>query len=179
MCTLNTLQTNASALDQVRRERGHPQLQLVAMKSFLERSGLTVSPCDQLARITVHVVLSKRQKQRIDNNSFLMRRIHSFIISCFSFCSSKVPDLDQLNIIHVTGTKGKVGLVIPCNALTNMLHTHVFTFRLRSRTLDPVFARTACRKPCHTHIHYWSRRAWTPSSAVAFYQQHNFETSNI
>lgn len=59
VCTLNTLQTNASALDQVRRERGHPQLQLVAMESFLERSGLTVA------------------------------------------------DLDQLNIIHVTGTKGK------------------------------------------------------------------------
>ncbi|XP_035524141.1 folylpolyglutamate synthase, mitochondrial [Morone saxatilis] len=42
ICTLNTLQTNASALEQVRRERGHPQLQLQAMRSFLERSGLTV-----------------------------------------------------------------------------------------------------------------------------------------
>uniref|UniRef100_A0A3Q3WKL7 Folylpolyglutamate synthase n=1 Tax=Mola mola TaxID=94237 RepID=A0A3Q3WKL7_MOLML len=60
ICTLNTLQTNASALEQVRRGRSHPQLQLQAMKSFLERVGLTVE------------------------------------------------DLDHLNIIHVTGTKGKV-----------------------------------------------------------------------
>ncbi|KAJ7988143.1 hypothetical protein DPEC_G00320560 [Dallia pectoralis] len=59
VCTLNTLQTNASALDQVRRERGHPQLQLQAMRGFLERAGLGVE------------------------------------------------DLDHLNIIHVTGTKGK------------------------------------------------------------------------
>uniref|UniRef100_A0A8C4F9D5 Folylpolyglutamate synthase n=1 Tax=Dicentrarchus labrax TaxID=13489 RepID=A0A8C4F9D5_DICLA len=59
ICTLNTLQTNASALEQVRRERSHPQLQLQAMRSFLERSGLTVE------------------------------------------------ELDHLNIIHVTGTKGK------------------------------------------------------------------------
>ncbi|XP_040915585.1 folylpolyglutamate synthase, mitochondrial [Toxotes jaculatrix] len=57
--TLNTLQTNASALEQVRRERSHPQLQLQAMKGFLERAGLTVE------------------------------------------------ELDHLNIIHVTGTKGK------------------------------------------------------------------------
>uniref|UniRef100_A0A3P8VQ39 Folylpolyglutamate synthase n=1 Tax=Cynoglossus semilaevis TaxID=244447 RepID=A0A3P8VQ39_CYNSE len=59
VCTLNTLQTNASALEQVRRERGHPQLQLQAMQGFLERAGLTVE------------------------------------------------ELDHLNIIHVTGTKGK------------------------------------------------------------------------
>lgn len=59
ICTLNTLQTNASALEQVRRERSNPQLQLQAMKGFLERSGLTVD------------------------------------------------ELDHLNIIHVTGTKGK------------------------------------------------------------------------
>ncbi|KAJ1133636.1 hypothetical protein NDU88_000115 [Pleurodeles waltl] len=57
--TLNTLQTNANYLEQVKRERGDPQLQLEAMGGFLERSGL------------------------------------------------KVEDLDQLNIIHVTGTKGK------------------------------------------------------------------------
>ncbi|XP_065428109.1 folylpolyglutamate synthase, mitochondrial isoform X2 [Chrysemys picta bellii] len=57
--TLNTLQTNANYLEQVKRERGDPQVQLEAMKGFLERSGL------------------------------------------------KVEDLDQLNIIHVTGTKGK------------------------------------------------------------------------
>uniref|UniRef100_A0A8D3BK41 Folylpolyglutamate synthase n=1 Tax=Scophthalmus maximus TaxID=52904 RepID=A0A8D3BK41_SCOMX len=59
ICTLNTLQTNASALEQVRRERGHPHLQLQAMRGFLERAGLTVE------------------------------------------------ELDHLNIIHVTGTKGK------------------------------------------------------------------------
>ncbi|XP_073333929.1 folylpolyglutamate synthase, mitochondrial-like [Pagrus major] len=59
ICTLNTLQTNASALEQVRRERSHPQLQLQAMRSYLERAGLTVE------------------------------------------------NLDHLNIIHVTGTKGK------------------------------------------------------------------------
>ncbi|XP_041825453.1 folylpolyglutamate synthase, mitochondrial [Melanotaenia boesemani] len=59
ICTLNTLQTNASALEQVRRERGHPQLQLQAMRGYLERAGLTVE------------------------------------------------ELDHLNIIHVTGTKGK------------------------------------------------------------------------
>ncbi|XP_061887362.1 folylpolyglutamate synthase, mitochondrial [Entelurus aequoreus] len=59
VCTLNTLQTNASALDEVRRVRNHPELQLQAMKGFLERAGLTVK------------------------------------------------ELDHLNIIHVTGTKGK------------------------------------------------------------------------
>ncbi|KAM8871525.1 folylpolyglutamate synthase, mitochondrial [Synchiropus picturatus] len=59
VCTLNTLQTNASALEQVRRERSHPQQQLQAMEGFLERAGLTVK------------------------------------------------ELDHLNIIHVTGTKGK------------------------------------------------------------------------
>lgn len=46
ICTLNTLQTNASALEQVRRERAHPQIQLQAMRSFLQRSGLTVA-CTQ------------------------------------------------------------------------------------------------------------------------------------
>ncbi|POI20066.1 hypothetical protein CIB84_016187, partial [Bambusicola thoracicus] len=58
--TLNTLQTNASYLEQVKRERGDPRVQLEAMRGFLERSGL------------------------------------------------QVEDLDRLNIIHVTGTKGKV-----------------------------------------------------------------------
>uniref|UniRef100_A0A8C6YHY4 tetrahydrofolate synthase n=1 Tax=Naja naja TaxID=35670 RepID=A0A8C6YHY4_NAJNA len=58
--TLNTLQTNASYLEQVKRERGDPQLQLQAMAGFLERTGL-----------------------------------------------KQVEDLDQLNVIHVTGTKGK------------------------------------------------------------------------
>uniref|UniRef100_A0A6I8NEW9 Folylpolyglutamate synthase n=2 Tax=Ornithorhynchus anatinus TaxID=9258 RepID=A0A6I8NEW9_ORNAN len=57
--TLNTLQTNAGYLEQMKRERGDPQAQLEAMKQYLVRSGL------------------------------------------------QVEDLDQLNIIHVTGTKGK------------------------------------------------------------------------
>lgn len=39
---LNTLQTNASYLEQVKRERGDPQAQLEAMQGFLERSGLKV-----------------------------------------------------------------------------------------------------------------------------------------
>uniref|UniRef100_A0A8C6YGQ3 tetrahydrofolate synthase n=1 Tax=Naja naja TaxID=35670 RepID=A0A8C6YGQ3_NAJNA len=41
--TLNTLQTNASYLEQVKRERGDPQLQLQAMAGFLERTGLKVN----------------------------------------------------------------------------------------------------------------------------------------
>lgn len=57
--TLNTLQTNAGYLEQVKRQRGDPQTQLEAMKLYLARSGL------------------------------------------------QVEDLDRLNIIHVTGTKGK------------------------------------------------------------------------
>ncbi|XP_013368622.1 PREDICTED: folylpolyglutamate synthase, mitochondrial isoform X2 [Chinchilla lanigera] len=56
---LNTLQTNASYLEQAKRRRGDPPKQLEAMELFLARSGL------------------------------------------------QVEDLDQLNIIHVTGTKGK------------------------------------------------------------------------
>lgn len=43
VCTLNTLQTNAAALEQVRRERSNPQVQLLAMRGFLERAGITVS----------------------------------------------------------------------------------------------------------------------------------------
>ncbi|XP_051022393.1 folylpolyglutamate synthase, mitochondrial isoform X2 [Acomys russatus] len=56
---LNTLQTNASYLEQVKRQRSDPQAQLEAMETYLARSGL------------------------------------------------QVEDLNQLNIIHVTGTKGK------------------------------------------------------------------------
>uniref|UniRef100_A0A674NMM1 Folylpolyglutamate synthase n=1 Tax=Takifugu rubripes TaxID=31033 RepID=A0A674NMM1_TAKRU len=70
ICTLNTLQTNASCLEQVRRGRSHPQLQLQAMKAFLERTGLTVEA------------------------------------------------LDHLNIIHVTGTKGKVISAEPATTWT-------------------------------------------------------------
>lgn len=56
---LNTLQTNASYLEQAKRQQGDPQTQLEAMELYLARSGL------------------------------------------------QVEDLDRLNIIHVTGTKGK------------------------------------------------------------------------
>ncbi|XP_013008905.1 folylpolyglutamate synthase, mitochondrial isoform X3 [Cavia porcellus] len=56
---LNTLQTNASYLEQAKQQRGDPQKQMEAMELFLARSGV------------------------------------------------QVEDLDQLNIIHVTGTKGK------------------------------------------------------------------------
>lgn len=40
--TLNTLQTNAGYLEQVKRQRGDPQTQLEAMKLYLARSGLQV-----------------------------------------------------------------------------------------------------------------------------------------
>lgn len=40
--TLNTLQTNASYLEQVKRQRGDPQMQLEAMELYLARSGLQV-----------------------------------------------------------------------------------------------------------------------------------------
>ncbi|XP_075434648.1 folylpolyglutamate synthase, mitochondrial isoform X2 [Ascaphus truei] len=43
--TLNTLQTNASYLEQVKRQRDDPQEQLDAMRGFLERSGLQGSTC--------------------------------------------------------------------------------------------------------------------------------------
>ncbi|XP_045702287.1 folylpolyglutamate synthase, mitochondrial isoform X2 [Phyllostomus hastatus] len=56
---LNTLQTNASYLEEAKRRRGDPPTQLEAMKLYLAQSGL------------------------------------------------QVEDLDRLNIIHVTGTKGK------------------------------------------------------------------------
>ncbi|XP_019492373.1 PREDICTED: folylpolyglutamate synthase, mitochondrial isoform X3 [Hipposideros armiger] len=57
--TLNTLQTNANYLEQVKRQQDDPQTKLEAMKLYLARSGL------------------------------------------------QVEDLDRLNIIHITGTKGK------------------------------------------------------------------------
>lgn len=42
MRTLNTLQTNASYLEQVKRQRGDPQTQMEAMKLYLAQSGLQV-----------------------------------------------------------------------------------------------------------------------------------------
>lgn len=54
VCTLNTLQTNASALEQVKRERGHPQLQLQAMRGFLQRAGLKVYTTDTQLYTSIH-----------------------------------------------------------------------------------------------------------------------------
>ncbi|XP_041049684.1 folylpolyglutamate synthase, mitochondrial isoform X2 [Carcharodon carcharias] len=52
---LNTLQTNASTLEQIRRERqlGRTQGTLEAMKSFVYRAGMTIEELDQLAIIHV------------------------------------------------------------------------------------------------------------------------------
>lgn len=59
--TLNTLQTNASYLEQVKRERGDPRAQLEAMRGFLERSGLQVSPRGApMAAVAPHVSASPR-----------------------------------------------------------------------------------------------------------------------
>uniref|UniRef100_A0A8C7EPA2 tetrahydrofolate synthase n=1 Tax=Neovison vison TaxID=452646 RepID=A0A8C7EPA2_NEOVI len=44
--TLNTLQTNAGYLEQVKRQRGDPQTQLDTMKLYLARSGLQVEDLD-------------------------------------------------------------------------------------------------------------------------------------
>ncbi|XP_069742669.1 folylpolyglutamate synthase, mitochondrial isoform X2 [Narcine bancroftii] len=53
--TLNTLQTNASTLEQIRRdrERGQTKGSLEAMKSFVHRVGMTIEELDQLAIIHV------------------------------------------------------------------------------------------------------------------------------
>ncbi|XP_064435583.1 folylpolyglutamate synthase, mitochondrial isoform X3 [Mirounga angustirostris] len=108
--TLNTLQTNAGYLEQVKRQRRDPQTQLEAMKLFLARSGL------------------------------------------------QVEDLDQLNIIHVTGTKGKGSTC----AFTESV--------LRSYGLKTGFFRTAAAaSPClptSASSHSWpstssSKRRWT------------------
>ncbi|XP_067825912.1 folylpolyglutamate synthase, mitochondrial [Heptranchias perlo] len=52
---LNTLQTNASTLEQIRRERERGQMlgTLEAMKSFVYRAGMTIEELDQLAIIHV------------------------------------------------------------------------------------------------------------------------------
>ncbi|XP_072908864.1 folylpolyglutamate synthase, mitochondrial isoform X1 [Hemitrygon akajei] len=50
---LNTLQTNASTLEQIRRERGQTKGSLEAMKSFVQRAGMTIEELDQLAIIHV------------------------------------------------------------------------------------------------------------------------------
>lgn len=52
---LNTLQTNASTLEQIRRdrERGQTRGTLEAMKSFVHRAGMTIEELDQLAIIHV------------------------------------------------------------------------------------------------------------------------------
>uniref|UniRef100_A0A0A6YX96 Folylpolyglutamyl synthetase n=1 Tax=Mus musculus TaxID=10090 RepID=A0A0A6YX96_MOUSE len=107
--TLNTLQTNASYLEQVKRQRSDPQAQLEAMEMYLARSGL------------------------------------------------QVEDLNRLNIIHVTGTKGKGS-------------TCAFTERiLRNYGLKTGFFRTTAMSPCpltSASSHSWpsmssSKRRWT------------------
>lgn len=57
ICTLNTLQTNASCLEQVRRERRDPQLQLQAMKGFLDRAGLTVSYSSTVQKLPLGLLI--------------------------------------------------------------------------------------------------------------------------
>ncbi|XP_078082495.1 folylpolyglutamate synthase, mitochondrial [Mustelus asterias] len=56
---LNTLQTNASTLEQIRREQqlGRTQGTLEAMKSFVYRAGIAIEELDQLA--TIHVTGTK------------------------------------------------------------------------------------------------------------------------
>lgn len=82
---------------------GHGKL-LGALRSHSE--SLTWSP--------VHVLLSKRLNNEVittvlDEMAVLVW-LDSFLLVFISLvCVSKVADLDQLNIIHVTGTKGKVG----------------------------------------------------------------------
>lgn len=103
VCTLNTLQTNASCLQQVRRERNHPQLQLQAMEGFLERAGLTVShgSSGQRSRLSHHK--NAQRITHISKDDLIPASLSDGLIS-------KVEELDHLNIIHVTGTKGKVSV---------------------------------------------------------------------
>lgn len=88
MRTLNSLQTNASYLEEVKRQRGDLQTQLETMKLYLARSGLQVK---RAGPGTTPTVLGESCGS-VQDLVFLFQ----------------VEDLDQLNIIHVTGTKGKV-----------------------------------------------------------------------
>lgn len=111
VCTLNTLQTNASCLQQVRRERHHPQLQLQAMEGFLERAGLTVSRGSSGQRSPLSLKKKMLKGLRISATMIL------FPASLSDGLISKVEELDHLNIIHVTGTKGKVSVAGPAPAV--------------------------------------------------------------
>ena len=91
MRALNTLQTNAGYLEQVKRQRGDPQAQLEAMKLYLARSGLQV-----------------RMRRACDGPLPHPHPLSRSLVAEMVVCMSQVEDLDQLNIIHVTGTKGKV-----------------------------------------------------------------------
>lgn len=94
--TLNTLQTNAGYLEQVKRQRGDPQTQLEAMERYLARSGLQVSRVGPGgADIWGRAGAAHHSALRAEFRTSLL-------------CPLQVEDLDQLNIIHVTGTKGKV-----------------------------------------------------------------------
>lgn len=81
ICTLNTLQTNASCLEQVRRERSHPQLQLQAMKAFLERTGLTVSNSSVVQRLRLGLQAFIKLMLFPFSLSVLYHRWRSWIIS--------------------------------------------------------------------------------------------------
>ncbi|XP_071207955.1 folylpolyglutamate synthase, mitochondrial-like isoform X1 [Salvelinus alpinus] len=85
VCTLNTLQTNACALEQVRRERGHPQLQLQAMRGFLERAGLVVEELDHLNIIHVtgtkgvNVRLHRTNTEKLRFSDWILQEQHEFV----------------------------------------------------------------------------------------------------
>ncbi|KAI1882371.1 hypothetical protein AGOR_G00249990 [Albula goreensis] len=120
VCTLNTLQTNAMALEQVRQERKDPQLQLQAMRSFLQRSGLTVEELDHLN--IIHVTGTKGKDavctlNTLQTNAMALEQVRQerkdpqlqlqAMRSFLQRSGLTVEELDHLNIIHVTGTKGK------------------------------------------------------------------------
>lgn len=156
VCTLNTLQTNASALDQVRRERGHPRLQLVAMESFLERSGLTVSRSHGVQSTFAF----EKTKWWSDERSWWdgRSRLVGFISPCFYLSCLCVkggrPGSAQYH--SCDGNKGQGGLSNPLYSagVALWLTCYEFTFRLRSRTLEPVFTYTPCKKSSNIYIFY-------------------------
>ncbi|KAI1900650.1 hypothetical protein AGOR_G00052100 [Albula goreensis] len=53
LCALNALQSNSNVLEQLQKQRGHPELQLQTARAFLQRSGLMVEELDELNAIHV------------------------------------------------------------------------------------------------------------------------------
>lgn len=86
--TLNTLQSNASVLQQARSGQRDPRQQLLVMPGFLERAGLTVGPPEPEPEPEP-----------------------ALLLQADPLCAFQVEQLDHLNIIHITGTKGKVRLL--------------------------------------------------------------------